>query len=189
MTKFLDNMREMSAQVLRDSVLENGALIAANGMYLPPNATPYHFVWGRDAAKHLLAAHALGMEDASDIRRRFLVWIDRCVHGGESDRLFIKRNHLNGPNDFLYNDDKGFQPQKNGALLTAIDATRGQLNDPLDDNINRFLANGLATKWDTDQRRFTMRQQDLWENDTIDPDENNFFQSMHKTPRNVGVES
>ncbi len=46
MTEFLENMMTMSQQVLRDSALENGAIIAANGMYLPPTATSYHFIWG-----------------------------------------------------------------------------------------------------------------------------------------------
>jgi GH15 family glucan-1,4-alpha-glucosidase len=168
-------MKAMSEQVLKDSALENGAMIAANGIFLPPTATPYHFVWGRDAAKHLLAAHALHMEAAPDIRRRFLEWTVRCVPGDATSRLFIKRNHLNGPNDFLYNDDRGFQPDNNGALLSAIDATRAQPDDPLDDKVMRLLANGLAAKWDVDERRFSMRQQDLWENDIIDPEENNFF--------------
>jgi GH15 family glucan-1,4-alpha-glucosidase len=175
MATFIENMREMSAQVLHDSALENGAMIAANGMYLPPTATPYHFVWGRDAAKHLLAADALGMADAPDIRKRFLEWIVRCVPGDEHSRLLIKRNHLNGPNDFLYNDDRGFQPDNNGSLLSAIDATRTDTNDPLADSVMRLLANGLAAKWDTQQQRFSMRQQDLWENNVIDPTENNFF--------------
>ena len=175
MTEFLENMKTMCEQVLRDSALENGAMIAANGIFLPPTAAPYHFVWGRDAAKHLLAAHSLRMEDAPGIRKRFLEWTVRCVPGDDNSRLFIKRNHLNGPNDFLYNDDHGFQPDNNGALLSAIDTTRTNPDDPLGDKTMRLLANGLAAKWDLDKRGFSMRQQDLWENDTIDPEENNFF--------------
>jgi GH15 family glucan-1,4-alpha-glucosidase len=175
MSEFVENMRDMSGQVLRDSALENGAMIAANGMYLPPTATPYHFVWGRDAARHLLAAHALEMDDAADIRRRFLEWTVRCLPGDDDSRLFFKRNHLNGPNDFLYNDDRGFQPDNNGALLSAIDATRLPGDDQLADTVMRLLANGLSAKWDTGLRRFSMRQQDLWENSIVEPEEDNFF--------------
>ncbi|MET0779587.1 MAG: hypothetical protein ABWY71_02010, partial [Candidatus Saccharimonadales bacterium] len=164
----------MSKQVLRDSALANGALIAANGLFLPPTATPYHFVWGRDAAKHLLAGQALGMDDAPQIRENFLQWIIRCAPGDDSSRLFVKRNHINGPNDFLYNDDRGFQPDNNGSLISAIDATRGRKGS-LDDQVIRLLANGLAAKWDTTGKRFTLRQQDLWENSTIEADEDNFF--------------
>jgi GH15 family glucan-1,4-alpha-glucosidase len=167
-------MWEMSKQVLRDSALSNGALVAANGLFLPPTATPYHFVWGRDAAKQLLAAYALGMEDASEIREKFLSWILRCCPGTASNRLFIKRNHINGPNDFLYNDDLGFQPDNNGALISAIDATRSRKNS-VDNEVIRLLANGLTDQWDIQTRCFTMRQQDLWENATIDVIENNFF--------------
>lgn len=175
MSEFHQQMFAMSSQVLRDSALENGAIIAANGIYLPPTATPYHFVWGRDASKHLLAAHALRMDDAADIRERFLEWIIRCVPGDDDSRLFIKRNHLNGPNDFLYNDDRGFQPDNNGALISAIDATRTKSDDTLADTVIRLLANGLSAKWDVDMQAFSMRQQNLWENTIIEVDDDNFF--------------
>jgi GH15 family glucan-1,4-alpha-glucosidase len=175
MPEFHTEMLKMSEQVLRDSALENGAMIAANGIYLPPTATAYHYVWGRDAAKHLLAAYSLGMADAPAIRERFLKWIIRCIPGDDTSKLFIKRNQINGPNDFLYNDDRGFQPDNNGALLSAIDATRARPNDPLDDQVVRMLANGLSAKWDVMQQRFTMLQQDLWENDVIALGDNNFF--------------
>ncbi|HSH55983.1 MAG TPA: glycoside hydrolase family 15 protein [Candidatus Limnocylindrales bacterium] len=169
-----NQMWEMSKQVLRDSALENGALVAANGLFLPPTATPYHFVWGRDASKQLLAAHALQFDEAPKIRENFLRWIVRCVPGGDTERLLVKRNHINGPNDFLYNDDRGFQPDNNGALITAIDATRSA-NASIDDHVIQLLANGLASKWSLSSKTFIMRQQDLWENTTIEAGDNNFF--------------
>jgi GH15 family glucan-1,4-alpha-glucosidase len=163
-----------SLQVLRESALPNGAIVAANGMFLPPTATPYHFVWGRDASKQLLAAKMSKLRDGFEIRERFLGWITRCVQGDGSSKLFFKRNHLNGPNDFLYNDDKGFQPDNNGSLITAIDDTRGTKSS-LDNIVIRMLANGLVERWDLKTHRFTMRQQDLWENSVIDVEDNDFF--------------
>jgi len=173
-------MREVSAQVLRDCALPNGAIVAAHGEHQPPTAVSYHYVWGRDAAHQLEGAQALGMSDAAAIRAGFIGWVlERApgvaeFTGDDSSRLLRKRNYINGPNDRSYNDDGGFQPDNNGLLLAAIDATR-QYPDANDDRAMRLLANGLAARWDTSRQHFNMLVQDQWENALAGPTEGIIF--------------
>lgn len=157
MTTKIKNLITKSREIILDSVLENGAIIAANSdkNYYPKLAKDYHYVWPRDAACICVAAQLLGIKN---IQEPFFAWLeDRPEDFKKEGKLFANYS----PNGRI--KVRQFQPDQAGTMLWAIhefykdDPEKAREQEIL----IRRLADGLTDDWK--ERYFFTNTVDLWE--------------------------
>jgi len=179
----------ISKNVIKDSSLENGAILAANSdkSIYPSTIQDYRYVWVRDAAFTCMAADVLGLKN---IPEKFFDW---CLNRAESFKdtgLFYNAYHVNGtiagilipPADlklhrkardrYIHITHYGtqFQPDQNGSLLIAIGHHIKHF--AIDDlsqlkTLMERTASGIVNSWQ--DRRFILPCFDLWEERCIGP--------------------
>jgi GH15 family glucan-1,4-alpha-glucosidase len=180
---------QVSKNVIQDSALENGAIVAANSdkSIYPAVVQDYRYVWVRDAAYTCIAADLLGLKH---IPERFFDWCLNRPEGFRESGLFLNAYHVNGtvagtlisPADarvlpkpgarYIHTIHHGtqFQPDQNGSLILAIDNHIAHFHIR---NISRFqklistAASGIAASWKNG--RFILPCFDLWEERCILP--------------------
>ncbi len=146
-----------SKEIILDSVLDNGAIVAANPdkSYYPKRAKDYHYVWPRDAAFICYAAKLIGIKN---IQEPFFAWLeDRPEDFKKEGKLFANYS-VNGPIKI-----RQFQPDQAGTMLWAIhefynDNRKGAESQ---EKLIRRLADGLSNNWK--EKYFFSNTVDLWE--------------------------
>jgi len=159
---------DSSREVIRDSQVENGAIVAANTdkEYYPRDVSNYRFVWPRDAAYTIYAENILGMDR---LEEDFIRWMHDRAEGFRDSGLVFHRYATNGARDTDFGHQ--YQPDQAAALLWAILETNESLNNLQRDTIH-LLADGLWDQWN--ENCFVQNTHDLWEEQTAhhDMDEN-----------------
>ncbi len=94
-TSKIENIIQVSKEVIKDSLLENGAIVAANTTkdYYPSTAQNYFYVWPRDASYVCIAADIVGIEG---IQERFFNWCFERAEGFKETGLFYNKYYVNG---------------------------------------------------------------------------------------------
>lgn len=167
-------MLQVSKDVIRDSLLDNGAIVAANSgkEYYPPTAKNYFYVWPRDASFACIAADFAGIEG---MQEKFFNWCLKRAEGFRETGLFYEKYYVNGLKAL-----GRFQPDQTGTLLYAIWHHFKYQNQKVDSRFEELIeksANGLCDKWGEDH--FTIIANDLWEERLAFPDlEENFTYSL-----------
>ena len=169
----IERMIERSRAVIRDSALENGAIVAANATkhYYPPQAKHYFYVWPRDASYTCVAADLAGIEA---IQENFFNWCLTRAEGFEETGLCFEKYYVNG-----LKASGRFQPDQTGTLLFAV---WHHYRDDLEkarqfEDLIVKAANGLCDTWD--RTHFTLVANDLWEERLAFPDlHENFSYSL-----------
>lgn len=162
----VEQLWEASAEVLGDCALPNGAIVAANSDLddYPATGENYRYVWMRDSAFQLAAAHALDNDSAADRRKAYLDWLENRAEEFSTTGIVVKRYSTNGHLDWRYGRE--YQPDQAGALLWSLYETQGY-PDRQTERVMRKLANGLASRWRL--ANFSVPTQDIWENRTANP--------------------
>lgn len=146
-----------SREVISDSALDNGAIVAANSdkPYYPRKARDYHYVWPRDAAYICVAAKLLGL---NKIQEPFFAWLEERPQDFKKEGKLFGNYSVNGPHKV-----KQFQPDQAGAMLWAIyNFYQENLSGAQKQEILiRRLADGLTDDWQ--DRYFFTNTVDLWE--------------------------
>ncbi len=178
-----------SRQVIEDSSLENGAIIASDSgkSVYPSSVQNYRYVWIRDASYICISADILGLRD---IPERFFNWCLDRAEGFSQSGIFHNAYNVNGtingtliaPADvnvprkvkerYLNVSHSGtqFQPDQNGVLLIAIANHIKRFG--IDDlskykKLIQITASGICNSWKKD--RFVLPYFDLWEERCILP--------------------
>ncbi len=156
---------ESPKRVIRDAVVENGAIVAANTdlPYYPREVASYRYVWLRDASFTCVAADMLGL----NIQEAFFQW---CQERAETPHgRVLQRYHTNGARA-----GDQFQPDQAGTLLWAIwhhyrYKQRGvaAVASDFKDLIVR-VADGICSHWQGNH--FIIPTYDLWEERSTYPD-------------------
>lgn len=150
-----ESLLKTSLEVIRDCVVANGAVAAANSDRpdYPRNVQSYRYVWPRDAAFMCVAAHRAGLDD---FQEAFFRWIFHRAEGLKESGLLFQNYHVNGPKMGL-----GLQIDQNGSMLWAIeDFYRGNYTKEIRDLV-KCLADGVLSVWE--KGFFSAMTQDLWE--------------------------
>jgi len=159
---------EASRRVIKDAVVENGAIVAANTdmKYYPRDVTSYRYVWLRDASFICVAADILGL----DIQADFFQW---CMERAEApDGIFFQRYHTNGARA-----GEQFQPDQAGTLLWAIwhhynyrQEQEREQEEAMKDfkELISKVADGICKHWY--RNHFLIPTFDLWEERSTYPD-------------------
>jgi len=157
MTDKIKKLIAKSQDVILDSALDNGAIVAANSdkPYYPRKARDYHYVWPRDAAYICVAAKLLGR---NEIQEPFFAWLEERPQDFKKEGKLFGNYSVNGPHKV-----KQFQPDQAGTMLWAIhsyyqkDLTKAEKQETL----IRRLADGLTDDWKGEY--FFTNTVDLWE--------------------------
>lgn len=174
---------ESSREVMRDAVLDNGAIVAANTdkSYYPREAANYRYVWPRDACFTAIAAELVGIPAAD----KFFRWIETKPEDFQKDKLLMSNYSTNGR---IGSMGRMFQPDQMGTLLWAIhryvhgDTTRAMSYKGLIE----LTCDGLVTAWN--KTFFLPNTVDLWEDgfrQTSSRVENNFTYSLAACSRGL----
>jgi glucoamylase len=170
----IKNMIKISRKVIEDSVLDNGAIVAANATkeYYPSAAKNYFYVWPRDASYTCVAADLVGIEN---IQEKFFNWCLNRAEGFKETGLFYEKYYVNGLKAL-----GRFQPDQTGTVLYAVwhhcSLGNSEIVSKFEDLIIKS-ANGLCDKWNGDC--FDLISNDLWEERLSFPDlEENFTYSL-----------
>lgn len=153
----IQQLIKRSKEILRDSALENGAIVAANSdkEYYPHQAKDYHYVWPRDAAFICVAADIAGIHD---IQEPFFRWLFERPEDFKKEGLLFANYSPNGRIRV-----RQFQPDQAGSMLWAIyehykaNPSKALNQEPL----IRRLADGLCNEWKG--KYFFRNTVDLWE--------------------------
>jgi glucoamylase len=170
----IENMIRVSKQIIRESQLDNGAIVAANATkdYYPSTAKNYFYVWPRDASYVCIAADIAGI---GEVQERFFDWCLERAEGFKETGLFYEKYYVNGLKAL-----GRFQPDQTGTFLYAIWHHYNYINMNVDARFRDLViksANGLCDKWDEDH--FTIVTNDLWEERLAFPDlKENFSYSL-----------
>lgn len=172
-----------SREVLRDAILDNGAIVAANTdkPYYPREAADYRFVWPRDACLTALAAEKLGVPAVD----RFLRWLTEKPEDFKKDRLLFSNYSTNGR---IGSMGRMFQPDQMGTVLWTINEyVNGDRERalPYKELVER-ACDGLVTAWN--KSFFLLNTVDLWEDgfrQTSTRVENNFTYSLAACSRGL----
>ena len=170
----IENMIRVSKQIIRESQLDNGAIVAANATkaYYPPTAKNYFYVWPRDASYVCIAADIAGI---GGVQEKFFDWCLERAEGFKETGLFYEKYYVNG----LEALDR-FQPDQTGTLLYAIWHHYNYIDKSVDTKFEDLIirsANGLCDNWDGDH--FSIVANDLWEERLAFPDlKENFSYSL-----------
>jgi len=185
----IQELIEVSKEVIKESSLENGAIVAANSDKLsyPSTVQDYRRVWIRDAAYICMSADLLGLRN---IPERFFDWCLNRAEGFKKTGIFQNAYNVNGTIDGtlapldqskvpkslskkytnLIHHGTQFQPDQNGSLLIAIDY---HINHFDINNISKFekllnkTAFGITNAWK--KNKFILPYFDLWEERDILP--------------------
>ncbi len=180
----------MSKDVIADSSLENGAIVAANSdkAVYPATSQDYRYVWVRDAAYVCMAADLLGLKD---IPERFFDWCLNRAEGFRETGLFYNAYHVNGtlhgtliPPDRprvprslrdkyidLIHCGTQFQPDQSGSLLLVI----AHHIEHYSVKVSKFAelaektASGICRSWKGNA--FVLPCYDLWEERCVLPEQ------------------
>lgn len=157
MDKKIQKILEVSKQVLLDSALENGAIVAANADkdYYPRQAKDYHYVWPRDAAYVCVAAQMAGIRT---IQEPFFRWLEERPEDFKKEGLLFANYTTNGRMEV-----NQFQPDQAGTALWALyEFYKNHLSECLcQELLIRRLADGLCADWKG--KFFFHNTTDLWE--------------------------
>lgn len=170
----IEDMIEISKDVIKDSLLDNGAIVAANSTneYYSPVAKNYFYVWPRDASYTCIAADIAGIER---IQERFFKWCIKRAEGFDKTGLLYEKYEINGLKAL-----GRFQPDQTGTLLYAVwhHYQKRNLDDaPKFKDLIIKAANGLCDHWEKDH--FNLVTNDLWEERLTFPDlKDNFSYSL-----------
>lgn len=155
---------EISAEVISDGCLENGAIVAANTFkdYYPADAKHYFYVWPRDGSYVSIAADILGL---NDIQENFFNWCLNRAEGFWDSGLFFEKYYVNGPKAL----DR-FQPDQTGSVLFALwHHYKDNLEDALKfEDLVKKGADGISSIWNGEC--FDLVANDLWEERLAFPD-------------------
>ncbi len=169
-------LTDSSRQVLRDCILPNGAVVAANTdtTYYPREAANYRFVWPRDAAFVAVAGPLVGLEPA----KPFFDWLERFPEDFKKEGLLYANYSTNGRFGSM---SKLFEPDQMGTVLWAIDEhlKRKPADQKTLGPLAERIANGLTRAWAG--KYFLPNTADLWEDtfrQTSSRIENNFTYSL-----------
>jgi glucoamylase len=176
-----EDLIESTKRIIKDASVENGAIVAANTdkKYYPRDASPYRYVWMRDAFYTCVAADVLGIE----IQKRFFQWCLERAEGFDRDGVFYQKYHTNGAKA-----GGQFQPDQTGTLLWAVwhhysykqrteDATEFK-------DLIVKAADGICKFWD--RNHFVVPTYDLWEERCTFPDlEDNHTYSLAACARGL----
>lgn len=153
---------ESTKRVLKDCMIENGAIVAANTAmpYYPIDAKDYRFVWIRDGAFACGIAQRLGI----DAFTPFFKWAMNA-EDWKSTGLFFKKYNVDGTKN-----RKNFQPDQNGLMLMALYDYCHTCEDRILEweELIRKTADALCENWSKD--RFTVVTEDVWEERRCFPD-------------------
>lgn len=180
---------QVSKNVIEDSALENGAIVAANSdkSIYPPTIQDYRYVWVRDASYICISADLLELRD---IPEKFFQWCLNRAEDFEKTGLFQNAYNVNGticgtlipPNNqkvpqkvkdrYIYVTHHGtqFQPDQNGSLLIAVGhhvRHFGICNLSKFEKLITKIASGISDLWKNGQ--FVLPYFDLWEERCILP--------------------
>jgi glucoamylase len=166
----IERMILTSKKVIKDSLLDNGAIVAANATkeYYPPTAKNYFYVWPRDASYACIAADIAGI---GEMQEKFFNWCLTRAEGFEKTGLLYEKYYVNGLKAL-----SRFQPDQTGILLYAIWHHYNNYKNKKPDKIEELVANSanaLCDKWENDH--FNMVTNDLWEERLTFPDLNENF--------------
>ncbi|MFZ2071931.1 MAG: glycoside hydrolase family 15 protein [Halobacteriota archaeon] len=154
---------EATKRILKDSSVENGAIVAANTdkNYHPRDVSSYRYVWIRDASYICVAADILGI----GIQEDFFRWCLERAEGFDRDGVFYQTYHTNGAKA-----GGQFQPDQTGTLLWAVwyhYQERPEEAAEFKDLIEK-AADGICKLWSRDH--FVLQTYDLWEERSTFPD-------------------
>jgi glucoamylase len=180
------NIKELirfSREVIEDSSLENGAVVAANSdkAVYPLDVQDYRYVWVRDASYICMSADVLGLRD---IPERFFDWCLNRAEGFRDTGFFQNAYSVNGavagtliaPSDVrvprkakdsymsLVHHGTQFQPDQNGSLLIAIGHHIKHFGISDLSALAKLIettASGISNSWK--DGRFALPHFDLWE--------------------------
>lgn len=175
----INNLVKISRQVIKDCVLSNGAIVAANSKKkdYPKDAKNYRFVWPRDSAYTLLAANILDL----NIHKNFFDWCLKAEGFFESG-VFYEKYYVNGKCAAFH-----FQPDQTGMILFALHDY--YKNKDIPKKYQRLIikaANGLCNLWNKDH--FKVVTQDLWEERLDFPDlKENFTYSLASCAKGLSL--
>ena len=170
----IENMILVSKKIIKDSLLDNGAIVAANTTkeYYPATAKNYFYVWPRDASYTCIAADICGLKEVPE---KFFNWCFKRAEGFKETGLFYEKYYVNGLKAL-----GRFQPDQTGTLLYAIWHHYNYRDSEVALKFNHLIvksANGLCDKWERDH--FNIVTNDLWEERLTFPDlEENFTYSL-----------
>lgn len=154
----IQKLLERSREVLKDCVLENGAIVAANTdkPYTQKEASDYRYVWIRDASFICLAAEYLNLK----LSEKFFHWADERPEDFDVDKLLYSNYSTNGR---IATMGKQFQADQMGTLLWVIHHHyRNNLKEALKFKpLIERLADGLSSHWDKDH--FSVSTTGIWE--------------------------
>ncbi|MFA6908524.1 MAG: glycoside hydrolase family 15 protein [Patescibacteria group bacterium] len=181
--KDISTIIEVSREVIADSALGNGAIVAANTdkPYVPKHASDYRYVWIRDASFSCVAADYLGIA----IQEPFFRWVNERPEDFIEDELLYSNYSTNGR---IATMGKIFMADQSGALLWAMHEhfhKNPKQAEPYRELIHR-LANGIAKIWN--KTFFSVATSDIWEEShrqTSTRFENNFTYSLAACARGL----
>lgn len=161
----IEKMILVSKDIIKDSLLDNGAIVAANATkeYYPPSAKNYFYVWPRDASYTCIAADTCGLKD---IPEKFFNWCLKRAEGFKETGLFYEKYYVNGLKAL-----GRFQPDQTGTLLYAIWHHYNHSDSGVALRFSDLIiksANGLCDTWERDH--FNLVTNDLWEERLTFPD-------------------
>ena len=180
---------QTSRNVIQDSSLENGAIIAANSdkSIYPSAVQDYRYVWVRDASYICISADLLGLRQ---IPEKFFDWCLNRAEGFKNTGLFYNAYNVNGAingtlihpadlkmprkveNRYIYTTHHGiqFQPDQNGSLLLAIGHHIKHFAIGDISKLKKLIettASGISNSWNN--KKFTLPCFDLWEERCVLP--------------------
>lgn len=181
--KQIKQLIETSREIIRDSALENGAIVATNTdkVYYPREAANYRWVWPRDASFICVAAELLKIP----IQEPFLDWLYSRPKDFKKEKLLFANYSTNGQFGSM---GRILQIDQAGSVLWTI---HEHFKDDLKkakkyQSLIERLADGVAANWN--KTFFEPHTVDLWEesyrqtNTTV---QNNFTYSLAASARGL----
>jgi len=181
--KKLSRLLETSREVIRDAVLDNGAIVAANTdkPYYPREAANYRYVWPRDACFTAVAAEIQGIPAAD----KFFRWLEVKPEDFHKDKLIFSNYSTNGR---IGSMGRLFQPDQMGTVLWAVHRyVNGNAEKALPYRaLVELTCEGLCAAWN--KTFFLPNTVDVWEDgfrQTSSRIENNFTYSLAACSRGL----
>jgi glucoamylase len=165
----IKKLTEVTKDIIKDCVLENGGIIAANSIknYYPTDAKNYFYVWPRDASFTCIVSDLLGI---NHVQEKFFNWCLNRAEGFKKDGVFYEKYYPNG-----LKAAGNFQPDQTGSVLFALwHHYKNDIDEALEfHNLIKIAADGICNVWEKDH--FTLVTSDLWEERFCFPDLNENF--------------
>lgn len=180
---------QVSRNVIQESSLENGAIVAADSgkSVYPSTVQDYRYVWVRDASYICISADLLGLKQ---IPEKFFNWCLNRAEDFKNTGLFYNAYSVNGAvagtsispaglklprkvkNRYIHTTHHGtqFQPDQNGSLLIAIGHHIKHFAVGDTSKFKKLIektASGISSSWK--DKKFTLPCFDLWEERCILP--------------------